>query len=181
MTAVGKQQHSVLARAYRFLTRAEAALAAVLLVLMVVLIFTGGVARMARHPLNWTTDFATCFFAWAAFLAADVAWRNDALMSVTVLTDRLGERVRHWLVCLNYLIICGFLVHVIYSGTRLAILSSSRSFQGIPWISYSWVTMSLPVGATLLLVTTVIKLRAAMARAAVAPEARSTSERGATP
>jgi TRAP-type transport system small permease protein len=35
-----------------------------------------------------------------------------------------------------------------------------RSFQGIPAISYSWVTMSLPVGAMLLLITTALKVRA---------------------
>jgi TRAP-type transport system small permease protein len=34
-----------------------------------------------------------------------------------------------------------------------------RSFQGIPEVSYSWVTMSLPVGAALLLVTTALKIR----------------------
>ena len=34
-----------------------------------------------------------------------------------------------------------------------------RSFKGIPEISYSWVTMSMPVGAALLLVTTVLKVR----------------------
>jgi TRAP-type C4-dicarboxylate transport system permease small subunit len=149
-----------LARAYRWLCRAEAVLAAVLLVAMVALIFTGGVARMARQPLNWTTDFATCCFAWAAFLAADVAWRKDALMSVDLLTARLPKRWRARLAALNHLLIAGFLVFLICAGIRLAILSSARSFQGVPWISYSWVTMSLPVGAALLLLTTALKLRA---------------------
>lgn len=35
-----------------------------------------------------------------------------------------------------------------------------RSFQGIPEISYSWVTMSLPIVALLLLITTMLKVRA---------------------
>jgi TRAP-type C4-dicarboxylate transport system permease small subunit len=153
-----------MARAYRWLCRAEAVLAAVLLVAMVALIFTGGMARMARHPLNWTTDFATCFFAWAAFLSADIAWRNDALMSVELLTARLPERWRPRVAALNLVIIAAFLGFLIYAGVRLAILSSARSFQGVPWISYSWVTMSLPVGAALLLLTTLLKLRAGSRR-----------------
>ena len=41
----------------------------------------------------------------------------------------------------------------------LAWTSRVRSFQGIPEISYSWVTMSLPVGAALLLITTLLKVR----------------------
>lgn len=144
-------------RVYAALNRVETVLAAVLLVLMVVLIFTGGVARMLRHPLNWTTDFATCFFAWGAFLAADVAWRRDALMNVDIVTARLPPGTQRALLWVNYLLIAAFLVFLAYAGTQLAIVSSARSFQGIPWISYSWVTMSLPVGALLLLVTTAVK------------------------
>lgn len=144
-------------RVYAALNRIETFLAVGLLVLMVVLIFTGGAARMLRHPLNWTTDFATCFFAWGAFLAADVAWRRDALMNVDILTARLPSGAQRALVWVNYLLIAGFLIFLGYAGIQLAIVSSARSFQGIPWISYSWVTMSLPVGALLLLATTVVK------------------------
>jgi len=42
-------------------------------------------------------------------------------------------------------------------------VSRARSFQGIPEISYSWVTMSMPVGCLLLLVTT-LSLGASRAR-----------------
>jgi len=44
-------------------------------------------------------------------------------------------------------------------GTWLAWASRARSFQGIPEISYSWVTMSLPIGGALLLLTTLLKVR----------------------
>jgi TRAP-type C4-dicarboxylate transport system permease small subunit len=53
-----------------------------------------------------------------------------------------------------------FLLFLIGTGLWLSYVSRARSFQGIPWISYSWVTMSLPVGAGLLLITTIRKLRA---------------------
>jgi TRAP-type C4-dicarboxylate transport system permease small subunit len=144
--------------AYALLLRLEAVLAASFLLLMVALIFTGGVARMMRHPLNWTIDLATCFFAWAAFLCADIAWRNDALISIDVLIARLPRQVQRALVCCNYLIIAAFLLYLIYSGLVLSYVSRARSFQGIPEVSYSWVTMSLPVGGALLLVTTLLKL-----------------------
>ena len=44
----------------------------------------------------------------------------------------------------------------------MSYVSRARSFQGIPEVSYSWVTMSLPVGGGLLLITTLLKLREAM-------------------
>ncbi|WP_349370530.1 TRAP transporter small permease [Salinarimonas sp.] len=141
------------------LAKAEAIVAGLLLMGMVGLIFTGGVARMMRNPLNWTIDLATCFFAWAAFLCADIAWRNDKLMSVDLLGQRLPPRGRHLLTTVNYAIIGVFLAYVVYAGAWLSWLSRARSFQGIPWVSYSWVTMSLVVGGVLLLATTLVKLR----------------------
>ncbi|HEV7437389.1 MAG TPA: TRAP transporter small permease subunit, partial [Pseudorhizobium sp.] len=74
---------------YDMIGKFEAVAAGTLLTLMVLLIFSGGLARLAAHPLNWTMDFATCFFAWACFICADIAWRRNALMSIELLTERL--------------------------------------------------------------------------------------------
>jgi TRAP-type C4-dicarboxylate transport system permease small subunit len=140
------------------LGRIEAWVAGALLVAMVLLIFGGGIARLARMPQNWTIDFATCFFAWACFLCADIAWRRDALMSIELVTERLSPAAQRWLLHVNHVLVAAFMVYVIYAGLLLSWVSRARSFQGIPWISYSWVTMSLPVGAALILLTTLLKL-----------------------
>jgi TRAP-type C4-dicarboxylate transport system permease small subunit len=110
-------------------------------------------------PLVWTTDLATCFFAWACFLCADVAWRNDGLISIRLVADRLPETAQRLLTYANYILISLFLVYLIGTGLWLSYVSSARSFQGIPAVSYSWITMSLPVGAALLLVTTLVKFK----------------------
>jgi len=150
----------MMTKLYASLCRVEAAIAGTFLIAMVALIFLGGVARLAHHPLNWTTDLATCLFAWACFLAADVAWRNDGMMAIEVLTNRLSAPLQTVLRRLNYAMIAGFLVYLIYYGFYLSWVSRVRSFQGIPNVSYSWVTVSLPVGALLLLITTLLKVRA---------------------
>ena len=142
---------------YDTLGKFEAVVAGTLLILMVLLIFLGGLARLAAHPLNWTIDFATCFFAWACFICADIAWRRDALMSIELVTERLPASTQRLLTYLNYLILLAFLLFVVIYGAQLAWTSRARSFQGIPWISYSWVTASLPFGALLLTLTTVVK------------------------
>jgi TRAP-type C4-dicarboxylate transport system permease small subunit len=144
---------------YRIVCKAEALVAGVFLIAMVALIFAGGVARMLHHPLNWTTDFATCLFAWACFLCADIAWRRNSLMSIDIVTNLLPPALQAWFRHINYVIIGAFLIYLILWGVWLSWVSRARSFQGIPEISYSWVTMSLPVGAALLLVTTLLKIR----------------------
>lgn len=147
---------------YLIMLRLEAVLAGAFLILMVALIFAGGVARMMLHPLNWTIDLATCFFAWACFLCADVAWRKDLLMSIELLSARAPRKLQRMLAYCNYLIISVFLIYVIYFGILLSWVSRARSFNGIPGVSYSWVTISLPVGGALLLLTTLLKVRQAM-------------------
>jgi TRAP-type C4-dicarboxylate transport system permease small subunit len=144
---------------YARICAAEAFVAGAFLVLMVALIFLGGVSRVLGHPLNWSTDFATAFFAWACFLCADIAWRKNSLMSIELVTDRLPAKARQACRMFNYLVIGAFLLYVIGMGTWLSWISRERSFQGIPEISYSWVTMSMPVGALLLLITTLLKAK----------------------
>jgi TRAP-type C4-dicarboxylate transport system permease small subunit len=138
---------------------AEAWIASVFLILMVILIFLGGVMRMLGHPINWSTDVATALFAWACFLCADIAWRRNGLMAIEVFTDRLPDGLRTALRMVNYVLIAGFLCYLAGLGVYLSWISRVRSFQGIPEVSYSWVTMSLPVGAALLIVTTALKVR----------------------
>jgi len=145
-------------RLHEGIGRVETVVAGVFLVLMVISIFAGGLARLAAHPLNWTIDIATCLFAWACFLCADIAWRRDTLMSIEVLTERLPSRFQRLFLYINYMLISLFLVYIICAGIWLSWISRARSFQGIPGISYSWVTMSLAVGGALLLMTTLLKL-----------------------
>jgi TRAP-type transport system small permease protein len=144
---------------YKKLCAAEAFVAGTLLVLMVALIFLGGVSRVLGYPLNWSTDFATAFFAWACFLCADIAWRRNSLMAIEFLPRRLPAGVQKACRLVNYFIISAFLVYLMVMGTWLAWTSRARSFQGIPEISYSWVTASAVVGGALLLATTLLKIR----------------------
>ena len=150
----------LLKKAYEGIVAAEATIAASFLVLMVVLIFAGGIARLLQHPINWAIDAATCLFAWAVFLCTDIAWRRNSLMSIELLTSRLPASLQKACRLLNLLVIAGFLAYAIGMGVWLSWISRERSFQGIPEVSYSWVTMSMPVGALLLLVTAVLKIRA---------------------
>jgi TRAP-type transport system small permease protein len=149
----------ILTKLYRMLCSTEAVIAGTFLVLMVGLVFTNGVARLLGYPINWAIDIATCLFAWAAFLCADIAWRKNSLMSINILTSQLSETAQKALRLFNYLVIVVFLGYVMVMGTYLSWISRARSFQGIPEISYSWVTMSMPIGGLLLLITTALKIR----------------------
>ncbi len=144
---------------YEYLCKAEAFAARTLLIVMVALVFSAGIARLVGHPINWSIDAATCMFAWACFFSADIAWRKNKLMSVEMLVNYLPEKGRKYCRWINYSILTLFLIYVIPTGFWLSYISRARSFQGIPDFSYSWVTLSMPVGGILLLITTMLKVR----------------------
>lgn len=141
------------------LRRAEVVLAGAFVIAMVAMIFTGGTARLMRMPVNATIDFATCFFAWATFLSADVAWHRNRLTALRLVPERLSPRARWRLDLANYGLVLAVLGYGVVAGTWLAWISRTRTFQGMPDISYSWVTAALPVGCALMILTTLAKIR----------------------
>ena len=113
-----------------------------------ILIFGAGIARVLGYPINWAIDAATCFFAWACFFSADIAWRYNKLMSVDIFVNAFPEKAKTYCRMANYAILTVFLTYIVVAGLWLSYVSRARAFQGIPAISYSWVTLSLPVGGT---------------------------------
>ena len=153
---------------YETLCAAEAFAARLTLLAMVILIFVAGIARLLLVPMNWAMDASTCLFAWSCFLSADVAWREDKLMNVDALVRRFPEKTRRFLKMFNYSVLVGFLLYLILFGIYLSYTTRARTFQGIPGFSYTWVTLSVPVGATFLLITTLLRIRREILR--VRPE-----------
>jgi TRAP-type C4-dicarboxylate transport system permease small subunit len=144
---------------YDYLCEVEAFVARITLWGMVILIFAAGVARLLKYPINWAIDMSTCLFAWSCFLSADVAWRENKLMSVDVLVKFYPDNLKRFMNLFNYIILVGFFLYLIFFGMWLSYTTRERTFQGIPGFSYTWVTLSVPVGAIFLLLTAVIRIK----------------------
>jgi TRAP-type C4-dicarboxylate transport system permease small subunit len=125
---------------------------------MVMLIFAAGIARLLKYPINWAIDLSTCLFAWSCFLSGDIAWRENKLMCVDVFVRLFPEKFRRYFEMFNYIVILGFSVYLIFFGLQLSYTTRVRTFQGIPNFSYTWVTLSVPVGAIFLLMTTILRI-----------------------
>jgi TRAP-type C4-dicarboxylate transport system permease small subunit len=145
---------------YEFICRQEMQIAKYSLGILSVLVFVAAVARSLHYPLNWAMDAATFLFAWTVFLGADAAMRLDRLFCIEVVTSKLPEKAQLYLKLINYLIIAVFLAGMIGYGLSLSVTTRFRAFQGIPGFSYSWVTLSVPIGCALMLVTSILKIKA---------------------
>jgi len=121
------------------------------------LVFLSAVARTAKRPINWAQDVSLLLFAWVVFLGADMALRHADFVSVDMLVQKLPEKTRKFLYNLWYVLIIVFLVLLIKYGIPLSIKNSKRLFQTLG-ISYSWATISVPVGSFLMIITIILKL-----------------------
>jgi TRAP-type C4-dicarboxylate transport system permease small subunit len=144
---------------YEYICKFEALFVKVLFVFLVALVFIAAFTRYIGYPINWSVDMAQCLFAWCTFLAADIAMRNDKLMKVDFMVAKLSEKYRDIIEFINLFIILIFLLALIGFGIWLSYTTRFRSFQGIPGFSYTWVTLSVPVGGALMVITTILKIR----------------------
>ncbi|WP_407635682.1 TRAP transporter small permease [Pseudothermotoga thermarum] len=92
------------------------------------------------------------------------------MMSVDLFVKRLPKKAQKVIKAINYLIISAFLVYLIIWGSQLTYASRFRRFLGMPAVSYAWVNLSVPIGAALLLRTTITKMIA---------ELKNTEDKGA--
>ena len=85
--------------------------------------------------------------------------RNKKLMKVDFLIGMLSARNKKRMEILNLVIILVFLAAMIGFGLWLSYTTRFRSFQGIPGFSYTWVTLSVPVGSILMMITAALQIR----------------------
>jgi TRAP-type C4-dicarboxylate transport system permease small subunit len=155
-------------RFYQQVCRVEVFVAAACFCASCLVIFTSAIARSLHRPMNWSLDISLFLFAWSVFLAADVAMRADKLVNVDLVVRLFPERARNVIAVAIHILILLFLAALVGYGAWLSYTTRARAFQGLPRVSYTWVTLSVPVGALLQIVTVSIKLRAGLRRLAAA-------------
>lgn len=142
---------------YRGFCKIEEILVSAFIAVITFLVFISAVARTARHPLNWAQDVSLLLFAWVVFLGADLALRKTDFVRVDMLVSHFPAKVQKVLYYLMYLLALGFLVILVVYGFPLSISNAKRLFQTLG-ISYSWATVSVPIGSLLLMITIILKL-----------------------
>jgi TRAP-type C4-dicarboxylate transport system permease small subunit len=144
---------------YDVVCTAEMFLAKYLLLVLACLVFGAALARSLNYPIVWALDMATFLFAWCVFLGGDIAIRQDRLFCIVMLTEKLPPKTQVLFKIINYAIIAAFLAAMIVLGVWLSYTTRVRPFQGIPGFSYTWVTISVPIGCLLMLLTVIDKIR----------------------
>lgn len=141
----------------RFGMRFEDAATQILLAFIVVLVFLAAFTRYIGRPINWSVDIAQAIFVWVIYIGANQAWRKSRHIGIDMLFNRMPPGLQKILLLFIYGLICLFLGAIIVNGIYITIVNSGRILNDIP-ISYSFVTIAVPTGSLLMLITTIEKI-----------------------
>lgn len=142
---------------YRGFCWLEETLCCIGFLVMIGLVFLSAVARTAGSPLAWSIDVSQLLLCWTTLIGADIAFRHKKILGLDLFTQLLPEKVQKALVIILDLVILVALFIFIKYGITLSISSWKRSFQTLK-LSYSYVTMALPVMSVLMSVSVVIDI-----------------------
>ncbi|MDR2772884.1 MAG: TRAP transporter small permease subunit [Elusimicrobiota bacterium] len=144
-------------RIYGIFCTAEEIVCGTTLVAIVILVFSSVIFRMLRLTMSWNIDVAMLLLAWTSFLGADCAYRRGQLVGIDIITRSLPKKLAKIIAIAVFIIILIALAFFAYYGFRLAISDSGRTYSSLP-ISFSWATVSLPLTAVSMIVSTLIKI-----------------------
>ena len=144
-------------KVYNAYCKAEEFLFSFLFAVMVALVFSSAIARGIGKPLAWSLDVAQLLLCWTSLVGADVAFRHDKFIGLDLFTRKMPVKVQKVLEIVVLVLMQVAFCIFIYYGVMLSINSWKRSFQTLP-ISYSFVTIALPVMSTLMTLTNILKI-----------------------
>ncbi|MBD3895300.1 TRAP transporter small permease [Halomonas sp. ML-15] len=145
-------------KAINFLVGVEEFISRALLVCVVFLVFFAAVGRWFGLPVAWSVNIAQLLFVWIIFLGANQALRNDKHIGVDILTSRFPDKLQKLIALGVFVLVSAFLAFIIVRGVSLSIDNASRTISNTS-ISYSYITMAVPVGCLLMLATTLRKVQ----------------------
>lgn len=136
----------------------ELVIASLFLAITVGIITFAAILRTFGFPQNWALDIALWLFTWSVFIGADTALRANKMVNVDILFKVFPKKLQKIVQLIIYGIIFVFLIMFIVYGFKLSYITRFRTFQGIPQMSYTWVTLSIPICSVFMIITTVIKV-----------------------
>ena len=142
----------------RGLAFAVEAVAALLVLVEIGILFAGVVARYVFHaPLVWSDELASILFLWLSMLGAVVALRRGEHMRMTGLVSRVGPRARALLETLAITAPIAFLALILHPAADYAMEEQFIVTPALE-VSNAWRAAAIPIGVALMLMMAMVRL-----------------------
>jgi TRAP-type C4-dicarboxylate transport system permease small subunit len=109
-----------------------------------------------NNSLPWTEEAARYLMIWGVLLGANLAFQKGYLISINIFAAKLPAGVQKLLRLARKLLSLGFTGILAYYGVHLTIMGA-RIESPAMGIQYSWIFLSVPVGAALLFFLLLVK------------------------
>ncbi len=104
-----------------------------------------------KIPISWTEEIAKYLLIWISMIGSAVAVRIGGHVGVGLIVTKLKEKPRTVIVWINQLAIVGFVVVLIYLGTKVSI-KELHTFGYTTRIPMFWPLLAIPVGCLMILI-----------------------------
>ena len=137
---------------WKVLDRTEEILAIVFLTGTVLAVLLGAIGRAIGQPVPSGPEIAQLLLIWSCMFGADLIMKRGEHIRISALPDALPPNARRLLhlICIVCMIL--FLGYSGWLGWNLARSNWAREI-GASGLSYGWVTLALPVGCVLMIIS----------------------------
>lgn len=134
---------------YKALIVAEEFCSKALLILIVALTFLAAVVRYFDISWTWSLDLVLLLFAWFSFFASSQAIRRRSAVNMSILVDRLPQKLQQIIAVFNGALMVAFMASIIGYTFYISRLNWRQSITSLG-ISYSWILLALAIGGILM-------------------------------
>ncbi len=149
----------------------EELVAVVLLSGTVIAVLVGAIGRSIGRPVPAGPEIAQLLLIWTCMFGADLVLKRGEHIRISALPDALPPNLRRILHLVCVICILGFLAYCGWLSWHLAMSNWAREL-GASGLSYGWVTLALPVGCALMIVSMIRRLLGHGLLFAIEPEHR---------
>jgi len=137
------------------LDRVVGGVLALILGVMTILVFASVVLRYVMNsPVTWSEELASLLFAWITFVGAFVGFRSRSHIAIDTLVVFLPRTARRAIGRMADVVVLCVLGLFVWQGVRLCVTTWGLEFPAME-ISRGYLYLSLPLGASLMIVAVV--------------------------
>ena len=144
----------------KILGNAEAYVAGVVMVALVLATFLGVFARyIFNKPFNWLEEMQMAAMVWVTFLMAGVCFRRGGHVAIEIVVDSLPEKAQRVIAILIAAVVYFVLVYFFVSSVKfIQLFIKTGRKTPILQIPYTYVYGVGPVGAVLMMISYTVML-----------------------
>lgn len=158
LSATSDMTSSRPAHVSRFIGLATEIPAAALVIVEILVLLTGTVARYVfHHPLTWTDELASILFLWLAMLGSVIALRRNAHMRLTTFVNKASPALRGWIEVFTMSLSAAFLLFMImpaFDHFEESLVVNTPVLE----VNEGWRMGAILAGVVLMLITAVDRL-----------------------